>query len=83
MCIWKTKSNIIHDALYKSLSVYSEMTTFISFVYFENMKVNRMISKQNVINGIMQSTLSFIYQHLLIYITRGEKSKKFPSQKNG
>ena len=57
------------------------MTTFISFVYFENMKVNRMISKQNVINGIMQNTLSFIYQHLLIYITRGEKSKKFLSQK--
>ena len=57
------------------------MTAFISFVYFENMKVNRMISKQNVINGIMQNTLSFIYQHLLIYIIRGEKSKKFLSQR--
>ena len=57
------------------------MTTFISFVYFENMKVNRMISKQNVINGIMQNTLSFIYQHLLIYIIKREKSKKFLSQK--
>ena len=52
------------------------MTAFISFVYFENMKVNRMISKQNVINGIMQNTLSFIYQHLLIYIRIREKSKK-------
>ena len=57
------------------------MTAFISFVYFENMKVNRMISKQNVINGIMQNTLSFIYQHLLIYIRIREKSKKFLWQK--
>ena len=58
------------------------MTAFISFVYFENMKVNRMIRKQNVINGIMQNTLSFICQHLLIYIRRRENSKKFLSQKN-